>query len=126
VLLIEALDRYHTFYGDGFRIEYPSGSRKRVTLKQIADDLSRRLSSLFLPDTRGFRPCHGTDDRYATDPHWRDLILFYEHFHGDTGVGIGASHQTGWTSLVSLCLERIVLERSNREVKKTRKTTTAS
>ncbi len=126
VLLIEALDRYHAFYGDGFRIEYPSGSRKRMNLKQIADDLSRRLSSLFLPDAKGFRPCHGTDHRYATDPHWRDLVLFYEHFHGDTGVGIGASHQTGWTSLVSLCLERIVLEGSHRDVKRSRKATTTS
>jgi len=122
VLLIEALDRYHAFYGNGFRIEYPRGSRKQLNLKQIADELSRRLSSLFLPNEQGVRPCHGPDSRYASDPHWRNLVLFYEHFHGDTGAGIGASHQTGWTSLVSLCLERIILDRGSREAKRVRKT----
>jgi hypothetical protein len=118
VLLIEALDRYHRFYGDSFKVEYPTGSRKYLTLKQVADDLSHRLSSLFLPDQSGVRPCHGDDLRYATDPHWRDLILFYEHFHGDNGTGIGASHQTGWTSLVSLCLERIITKRPARATRK--------
>jgi hypothetical protein len=126
VLLIEALERYHAFYGDDFRIEYPTGSRKQMNLEQIANELSRRLSSLFLPNARGVRPCHGTDQRYASDPHWRDLVLFYEHFHGDTGAGIGASHQTGWTSLVSLCLERTILQRTGREQKRARKATVAS
>jgi hypothetical protein len=107
-LLIEALDRYHSFYGDTFKVECPTGSGTFMTLREVADELSRRLSSLFQPDATGRRPCHGEEDRYARDPHWRDLILFYEHFHGDTGRGIGASHQTGWTSLVSLCLDRIV------------------
>jgi hypothetical protein len=107
-LLIEALDRYHSFYGDTFKVECPTGSGTFMTLREVADELSRRLSSLFQPDATGRRPCHGEEDRYARDPHWRELVLFYEHFHGDTGRGIGASHQTGWTSLVSLCLDRIV------------------
>jgi hypothetical protein len=108
-LLIEALDRYHSFYGDTFKVECPTGSGNLMNLHQVADELSRRLSSLFLPNADGKRPCHGDDTRYATDPLWKDLILFYEHFHGDTGRGIGASHQTGWTSLVSLCIERMIL-----------------
>jgi len=104
-LLIEALARYHRFYGDGFTIEYPTGSGKMVTLDAAARDLAARLSRLFLPDERGMRPCHGDDERFATDPHWRDLVLFYEYFDGDTGRGVGASHQTGWTALVTRCLE---------------------
>jgi hypothetical protein len=107
-LLIEALDRYHSFYGDNFKVECPTGSGVFMTLEQVADELSRRLCSLFTRDALGRRPCHGDDMRYASDPHWRDLLLFYEHFHGDNGRGIGASHQTGWTSLVSLCFERII------------------
>lgn len=106
-LLIESLDRYHQFYGDSFRVECPTGSGVFMNLKQVADELSRRLSSIFIPDQQGKRPCHGADLRYANDPLWKDLILFYEHFHGDNGRGIGASHQTGWTSLVSLCVERL-------------------
>jgi hypothetical protein len=107
-LIIEALDRYHTFYGDSFKIECPTGSGQFMNLKQVADEISRRLSNLFLRDSSGRRPCHGDDLRYAKDPFWKDLVLFYEHFHGDNGSGIGASHQTGWTSLVSLCIERIL------------------
>ncbi|BCU77610.1 glucosidase [Luteolibacter sp. LG18] len=100
-LLIEALERYHHFYGDDFKVEYPTGSGAMHTLQEIADDLGRRHASLFLPDANGHRPCHGGDARYAEDPHWRDLVLFYEYFHGDTGRGCGASHQTGWTALVT-------------------------
>ena len=107
-LLIEALDRYYKFYGDSFKIECPTGSGNFLNLKQVADEISRRLSNLFLTDNTGRRPCHGDDPRYAKDPFWKDLVLFYEHFHGDNGSGIGASHQTGWTSLVSLCIERII------------------
>lgn len=76
-----------------------------MTLKEVASELSRRLASLFLPDATGRRACHGEDSRYANDPHWRDLVLFYEYFHGDTGRGCGASHQTGWTALVTRLLE---------------------
>ena len=105
-LLIEALDKYHAFYGDNFKVECPTGSGIYMTLKEVADEISRRLTSLFLPDAKGSRPCHGGLSMYSGDPYWRDLILFYEHFHGDNGRGIGASHQTGWTALVSECIDR--------------------
>ncbi|MBC7815805.1 MAG: glucosidase, partial [Planctomycetaceae bacterium] len=99
-LLVEALERYHHFYGDDFKVECPTGSGVLMTLKEVATELSRRMSNLFLPDATGRRPCHGDDARYRDDPHWKDLVLFYEYFHGDTGRGCGASHQTGWTALV--------------------------
>jgi len=105
-LVIEALERYHHFYGDSLTVEYPTGSGRMATLGAIAQELSTRLTKLFLPDERGRRPAHGNDPRYARSPHWRDLVLFYEHFHGDTGRGLGASHQTGWTALVTRCLEK--------------------
>lgn len=105
-LLIEALERYHHFYGDTFKIEYPTGSGNMHTLHEIAKDLSARHVSIFVPNQSGARPCHGTDPRYVEDPHWKDLVLFYEYFHGDTARGCGASHQTGWTSLVTRCIER--------------------
>ena len=74
-------------------------------LQQIAQQLSRRLARIFLPDENGRRPCHGNSEMFATDPHWRDLLLFHEYFHGETGRGLGASHQTGWTALVARCIE---------------------
>ncbi len=105
-LLIEALQRYHHFYGDSLTIEVPRGSGRFLTLTEAARDLSDRLRRLFLPDADGRRPCHGDDRRFADDAHWRDLILFYEYFHGDTGRGCGASHQTGWTALVARLLQK--------------------
>ncbi|HEV3004000.1 MAG TPA: glucosidase, partial [Pirellulales bacterium] len=104
-LLIEALERYHHFYGDRLRVECPTGSGRLMNLREVARELAVRLTSLFLPDARGRRPCHGDDARFAGDPHWRDLALFYEYFHGDTGRGAGASHQTGWTALVTRLLD---------------------
>ncbi len=104
-LLIEALERYHHFYGDQLRVECPTGSGRRMTLKEVAHELNSRLARLFLPDANGRRPCHGEDERFAQDPHWRDLLLFHEYFHGDTGRGLGASHQTGWTALGARCIE---------------------
>ena len=104
-LLIEALERYHHFYGDGFVIECPTGSGNMLTLQQVADELSRRLCRLFLPDDQGNRPCHGECEYFRQDPYWRDLILFYEFFHGDNGRGAGASHQTGWTALVARLIQ---------------------
>ena len=103
-LVIEALERYHHFYGDEILVECPTGSGQHLNLFEAAQELRRRLARLFLPDTSGKRPCHGDDLLYAHDPHWRDLPLFYEYFHGDTGRGIGASHQTGWTALVATML----------------------
>ncbi|HKO15606.1 MAG TPA: hypothetical protein VJU87_05165 [Gemmatimonadaceae bacterium] len=105
-LFIEALERYDRFYGDSLRVEFPTGSGTMLTLGEVAQELATRLTRLFLPDAHGRRPCHGDDARYQHNPHWRDLVLFYEHFHGETGRGIGASHQTGWTALVTRCLEK--------------------
>jgi hypothetical protein len=104
-LLIEALERYHHFHGDDLKVECPTGSGRWCTLQQVADELNDRLARLFLPDQAGARPCHGGDPLLA-DPRWRDLVLFHEYFDGDTGRGCGASHQTGWTALVTRCLEQ--------------------
>jgi Glycosyl hydrolase family 63 C-terminal domain len=103
-LIVEALERYHHFYGDDLTVEHPRGSGQRITLAKAADEIRARLARLFLPDKAGRRPCHGDDARFARDPNWNDLIYLYEHFHADTGRGLGASHQTGWTSLVNLML----------------------
>ena len=111
-LLVEALQRYHHFYGDSFTVEVPVGSGMRMNLAQVASELARRLVQLFLPDRYGYRPCHGQLARFATDPHWRDLILFNEYFHGDNGRGCGASHQTGWTALVARLLRKLGSGRS--------------
>ena len=105
-LLIEALERYHHFYGETLTVEYPTGSGQHLTLAAVAKDLSARLSCLMLRGDSGHRPSHGGEARYATDPHFRDLLLFYEYFHGDDGHGLGASHQTGWTALVARLIER--------------------
>jgi Mannosylglycerate hydrolase MGH1-like glycoside hydrolase domain/Glycosyl hydrolase family 63 C-terminal domain len=106
-LLVEALERYFHFYGDSLQVECPTGSGQMMNLKQVAAELSTRLTRLFLPDESGRRPCHGDDRRYADDPHWRELVLFHEYFHGDTGRGVGASHQTGWTAMVAELLHGI-------------------
>ncbi|MFY4730970.1 MGH1-like glycoside hydrolase domain-containing protein, partial [Nitrospira sp. BLG_2] len=106
-LLIEALERYHYFYGDTLRVECPRGSGRRLNLKQVANQLTLRLTRLFLRDSDGQRPCFGEDSRFARDPDWRELVLFHEYFHGETGKGLGASHQTGWTALVTRCFETL-------------------
>jgi hypothetical protein len=110
-LLIEALERYHHFFGDSLRVECPTGSGNYMNLEQVANELARRLSSVFLPRQDGSRPCHGDERRYAEDPHFQELVLFNEYFHGDDGRGIGASHQTGWTALVISCLESVARSR---------------
>ena len=104
-LLVQSLREFYRYYGPDFLVEYPAGTGQKVNLQQVADEIARRLTSLFLPNEEGERPAHGGDPRYARDPHFRDLVLFYEYFHGDTGKGLGASHQTGWTGLVALLLE---------------------
>ncbi len=111
-LLIESLERYHHFYGDRFQIECPTGSGKRMNLSEVARELKLRVSRLFLPDEMGRRPCHGGDARYAEDPAWRDLLLFHEYFDGDTGRGVGASHQTGWTALAVRLIEDLARDRA--------------
>ena len=106
-LIIEALERYHYFYGDSLKIDFPTGSGNQMTLREVAINLCDRLISLFVPNEDGSRPCNGANMRYTEEDHWKDLILFHEYFHGETGEGLGASHQTGWTSLVV----RLVRER---------------
>ena len=104
-LLIEALERYHYFYGDSLRVECPTGSGRLMNLAEVAHELAARLQRLFLPDGQSRRPCHGAQRHFADDPSWKDLLLFHEYFHGDNGRGLGASHQTGWTALVTRLLE---------------------
>jgi len=105
-LLIEALQRFHHYYGASLQVECPTGSGRMLTLWEVAHEISRRLTSIFLRDAEGRRPINGGTEVFHTDPHWRDLVLFYEYFHGDNGAGIGASHQTGWTSLVAKLLQQ--------------------
>lgn len=105
-LLIESLQRYHYYYGDDLKVECPHGSGKQCTLWEVAAEISRRLMKIFLADKNGMRPVYGNDELFQKDPHWRDLILFYEYFHGENGAGLGASHQTGWTALVSKLIEQ--------------------
>jgi hypothetical protein len=105
-LLVEALQKYHRFYGDEFKVADPSGSGQPVTLGQVADDLSRRLTRIFLRDEQGRRPVFGGNMTFQNDEHWRDYVPFHEYFHGDIGAGVGASHQTGWTAVVANLLEQ--------------------
>ncbi len=106
-LLIESLRRLHRYYGDGLKVECPSGSGTMMSLDEVADELSRRLVSLFTPGPDGHRPVHGEQPILQGDPHFRDLPLFYEYFDGDTGRGVGASHQTGWSGLVALLIQQL-------------------
>ncbi len=105
-LLIESLQKLHYYFGDDFKVEFPSGSGNMLTLTDVAAELSRRLTRIFLRDERGRRPAHGNVEKFQADPNWRDLLLFHEYFHGDTGAGLGASHQTGWTGLVTKLLQQ--------------------
>jgi hypothetical protein len=105
-LLIESLQKYHYYYGDDFTVECPTGSGQMRTLWQVSEELSRRLSALFLRDQSGRRPVFGTNETFQQGPYWRDLIPFHEYFHGDTGAGLGASHQTGWTAIVAKLLQQ--------------------
>ena len=106
LLIIEALQRFDHYYGDSLRVEFPTGSGRRISLRQAARELSKRLIGLFLPDQNGRRPVYGNIDLFQSDPHFRDKVLFYEFFHGDTGQGLGASHQTGWTGIVAKLLQQ--------------------
>jgi hypothetical protein len=98
------------------KIECPRGSGNMLNLQQAADELARRLTRPFLRDESGARPCHGAEARYRDDPHWRELVLFHEYFHGEHGTGLGASHQTGWTALVATLLEGLGRSRAERAV----------
>jgi hypothetical protein len=105
-LLIESLQKFHHFYGDNLRVECPTGSGEFMNLWEVSQELSRRLSHIFLKDENEMRPVYGDSEKFQRDEHWRDHILFYEYFHGDTGRGVGASHQTGWTGLVAKLLQQ--------------------
>ena len=105
-LLVESLQKFHHYFGDALKVECPTGSGQLMTLDEVAGELSRRLSSIFLRDDRGERPVLGDVARFQQDPNWRDLVPFHEYFHGDTGRGVGASHQTGWTGLVAKLLQQ--------------------
>ena len=100
-LIIRALLQYYTYYGDNFVVECPTGSGRKMNLYQVAEELSRRLTSIFLRGKDGRRPVNGGADKPNQDPHWRDYLQFYEYFHGDNGAGLGANHQTGWTGVIA-------------------------
>jgi hypothetical protein len=105
-LLVESLQKFHHYFGDEFKIEFPTGSGNLRTLWEIAAELSKRMTSIFLQGENGRRPVFGNIEKFQTDPHWRDLILFHEYFHGNSGAGVGASHQTGWTGVVTKLLQQ--------------------
>ena len=105
MLIVRALINLYSFYGDEFKVQCPSGSGQYMTLFEAAQEIVRRLTGTFLRDADGKRPVYGGTAKFKDDPHWRDLILFYEYFHGDNGAGLGASHQTGWTGLVAPLLD---------------------
>jgi hypothetical protein len=102
MLLIRALLNLYAYHGDEFTIECPTGSGRRLNLYEVAREIAARLARTFLRDDSGRRPVHGWQAKFQDDPHWRDLLLFYEYFHGDNGAGLGASHQTGWTGLAAV------------------------
>jgi hypothetical protein len=105
-LLIESLQKFHHYYGEDFQVPCPARSKKNFDLWQVASEISRRLGHIFVRGKDGRRPVAGALENFQSDPHWRDLILFHEYFHGDNGAGIGANHQTGWTGLVAKLLEQ--------------------
>ena len=122
MLILRALLQYYLYYGNSFTIECPTGSGKQMNLYEVAKEIGRRLSCIFLKDEQGKRPVHGAYRKFQEDPHWRDYPLFYEYFHGDTGAGVGASHQTGWTGAIARIMhlfasfeENKVLERGKEE-----------
>ena len=104
-VLIRAMLSFYLYYGDNFKIECPTGSGKLMNLFEVAREIANRLAQIFLRDKSGRRPVYGGTEKFQTDPHWKDYILFYEYFHGDNGAGLGASHQTGWTGVVAKLIE---------------------
>ena len=117
-LLVESLQKFYHYFGDDFKVEFPTGSGKMMTLWEVAGELSRRMTNIFLQDEKRRRPVFGNLEKFQTDPHWRDLVLFHEYFHGDSGAGVGASHQTGWTGVVTKLMQQ------SGESRKRRKTAT--
>jgi hypothetical protein len=113
-LIIRALLQYYAYFGNSFTVECPTGSGHRMTLYEVAEEISRRLASIFLRDAKGNRPVYGGTETFQLDRHWRDLILFYEYFHGDNGAGLGASHQTGWTGIVARLMHLFATQSAER------------
>jgi hypothetical protein len=105
MLIVRALLQYYAYYGNDFKVECPTGSGRHMNLYQVAEELSRRLASMFLRDQNGRRPVYGGTRKFQEDPHWRDLLLFYEYYHGDNGAGLGASHQTGWSGVIARTMQ---------------------
>jgi hypothetical protein len=123
-LLIESLQKFHHYLGESFTVEFPTGSGKMMTLWDVAGELSRRMTSIFLRDKGGRRPVFGNLEKFQNDPHWNNLVLFHEYFHGDTGAGVGASHQTGWTGVVTKLMQQSGGTQSRNQ--KTKRTTRAA
>jgi hypothetical protein len=113
-LIIRALLNFYLYYGDNFKIECPTGSGKMMNLFEVSKEITDRLTGIFTRDKHGRRPVYGGTEKFQSDPHWRDHILFYEYFHGDNGAGLGASHQTGWTGLVAKMIQLYGLLDPNR------------
>jgi hypothetical protein len=105
LLMLRGLALLYTYYGEDFKVECPTGSGKLMTLFEVAYEITGRLQRIFLRDENGQRPVYGGSAKFQRDPHWRDLISFYEYFHGDNGAGIGASHQTGWTGTIAVLIQ---------------------
>ena len=105
VLLIRALLQFYLYYGDNFKVECPTGSGNLLNLFEVSREISARLQRLFLRDEGGRRPFYGNVEKFQSDPHWKDHLLYHEYFHGDNGTGLGASHQTGWTGLVAKLIQ---------------------
>jgi hypothetical protein len=112
-LLIQALRRFHAYYGDSMRVECPTGSGRLMNLDEVADEISKRLLATFQRDERGRRPVFGTQEKFQSDPHWNGYVPFHEYFHGDTGEGVGASHQTGWTGLVAKMIDELFMKQKS-------------
>ncbi len=104
-LFIRALLSFYLYYGDSFKIECPTGSGIQMNLFEVAREIASRLTRIFLRDQSGRRPVYGASEKFQSDPHWRDYLLFFEYFNGDNGAGLGASHQTGWTGIVAKLME---------------------
>jgi hypothetical protein len=116
-LLIRALLQYYMYYGDEFTVECPTGSGCHMNLYQVAEEITRRLSAIFLRGPDGQRPVYGGAAKFQEDPHWRDCLQFYEYFHGDNGAGLGASHQTGWTGLIARAMHLFASDTAERCLK---------
>jgi len=112
-LIVEALQKFHHYFGDAYTVECPTGSGRMMTLAEVATEISQRLTRIFLDDRDGRRAVFGSNELFQSDPNWHDLIPFHEYFHGDTAAGVGASHQTGWTALVAKLLQQTATARTS-------------